>query len=86
MSLEVSASQADSLLLSHPGNPLRTTAWEIVFQTSLRNCPEETGGEVSIHMILTKGYVQSSLHLRRRFLLVTRSKMSPFMTLVLFEI
>ena len=44
------------------------------------------GGEVSIHTILTKGYAQSSLYLRRRFLLVTRSKMSPFMTLVLFEI
>ena len=67
-------------------NPLRTKIWETVFQTSLRNCPEERGGEVGIHMILTKGYMQSSLHLRGRFLLVTRSKMSPFMTLVLFEI
>ena len=34
---------------------MRAIAWETAAQTTLRSCPEEVGGQLSIHMILVKG-------------------------------
>ena len=45
-----------------------------VSQIPLRTCPEEAEGETSNYVILVEGYVQSSIHLGRRLLLVTRNR------------
>ena len=34
---------------------MRAIAWETAAQAALRSCPEEAGGQLSIHMILVKG-------------------------------
>ena len=49
---------ASSVLL---GTKTRIIAWETAFCIALKNCYEELGRKVSIHVILVKGeYMQSS--------------------------
>ena len=55
---------------------LRTIAWETASHIALRNCSKEVRGDVSVYVILVKVvlYMQSSTHLGRRLLLVTRKR------------
>ena len=39
---------------------MRTKAQETAFQTALRNCSKEVGGEVSIYVTLEKGKTMQS--------------------------
>ena len=59
------------------GDLLSTIAQDTASQTALRNCSKEVRGEVSMYVKSTfkeKGYMQSSTHLGRRLLLVTRHR------------
>ena len=50
---------------------MRTASWEMVPQVALRECSEEAGVKVSIHLILAKREIQTITHVYRRFLLVS---------------
>ena len=56
------------------GDLTGTKARETAYQRALRNCSKEVKGEVSMYVILAKGYVQPSTHPGRRLLLVTRNR------------
>ena len=53
---------------------LRTVAQNTASHIALRNCSTEVRGEVSIHVILAKGYRQSNIHLGIRLLPVTGNR------------
>ena len=55
-------------------NLLRNIAQDTASQIGFRHCSEEVRGEVSIFVILEKGYVQSSTHLRGGLLLVMKNR------------
>ena len=53
---------------------LKTIAQDTASHIALRNCSRVVRGEVSILIILAKGYRQSNIHLRRRLLPVTGNR------------
>ena len=71
LSTEIKNAQHQSSEIQfYSGTLLRTVAQETASQIVLRNCSKEVRKEVSIYVVLAKGYEQSNIHHGRWLLLV----------------
>ena len=71
--------QHESCELSFIRGKMRTTAQETAFQIDLKNCSKETGGKVSIYVILVKGeYTQSSTYFLQKVTASHERQMPPW--------